>query len=458
MDFESEPSRGRKRQREEDISDIAPDQEQNPKQIEQPQQSQEDGIPTQRSLSGSNRRLRGDEGGEQKNSIQSSVECFPFGLSSGNQSRPQMTRPSISMRRSRIDPQSRGCYDLTALETATPSVRQSYGSSSDSAPEAVDRLVKSLAQDAECAIPSSMRGFFEEHCPRLAQQTPESAFTTDEQLYSWGADSAVWKRVRTIRDRAEKCSRKHMDEQACIAIVRLVLDLALDLADSPDTDFALEINDVRSQSLSRSFLPRSRDHQYTDRKTDLVIAVDMDKGIHVKANPSLIPFSPMTDAYTEKVPLLCGIEVKDLGGNEEDSQLQLMIWQAAMLTHLNYLYGPRCKDDPSLPPDIPLPPVVGWTIQQDKWRFYVAWREPNGDIRVREPFVASVPASYTGTGDTVCMFVLLKILLKLILWFKQDYYPTYKALLQRAVDTDAKAAKPAGVRGLPDDTVDTSRS
>jgi hypothetical protein len=156
-----------------------------------------------------------------------------------------------------------------------------------------------------------------------------------------------------------------MDEQACRAVVQLVLDLSLDLAGAPDTDFTLEINDIRSQSLSRDFLPQSGDHQYTDRKTDFAIAVDTDKGTHVNANPSLIPLSPMTDAYTERIPLLCGIEVKDFGGNEEDAQLQLMVWQTAMLTHLNYLHGPRSKDTPSLAPDIPLPPVVGWTVQQD---------------------------------------------------------------------------------------------
>jgi hypothetical protein len=151
-------------------------------------------------------------------------------------------------------------------------------------------------------------------------------------------DSAVWKWVQPIRDHAEKCSRKHMDEQACRAVVRLVLDLSLDLAGgASDTDFALEINDIRSQSPSRSFLPRSGDFQYTDRKTDFVIAVDMDKGTHVKANPNLLCLSPMTDAYTERTSLLCGIEIKDFGGNEEDTHLQLMIWRAAMLAHLNYL-------------------------------------------------------------------------------------------------------------------------
>jgi hypothetical protein len=105
--------------------------------------------------------------------------------------------------------------------------------------------------------------------------------------------------VQLIRDHAEKCSRKHMDEQACRAVVRLVLDLSLDLAGgASDTDFALEINDIRSQSPSRSFLPPSGDFQYTDRKTDFVIAIDMDKGTHVNANPNLLYFSPMTDAYT----------------------------------------------------------------------------------------------------------------------------------------------------------------
>jgi hypothetical protein len=47
------------------------------------------------------------------------------------------------------------------------------------------------------------------------------------------------------------------------------------------------------------------------------------------------------------------------------------------------------------------------------------------------------------------------MLLELIVWFKEDYYPTYKALLQSAVDIEAKAANPAGARGLLGDAVDT---
>jgi hypothetical protein len=39
--------------------------------------------------------------------------------------------------------------------------------------------------------------------------------------------------------------------------------------------------------------------------------------------------------------------------------------------------------------------------------------------------------------------------LKLIVWFEKDYYSTYRALLQRAVDVEAKTANPAGARGLP---------
>jgi hypothetical protein len=182
MDSEPEQSRGRKRQREEDVSVIASDQEQKMEQMEQPQRCQRDRIPTQTTISGSNRRPRRGEGGDKKNSIHFSVKGFPFGLSSRNQSRPQPTRPSVSMRRSRINPQNRGRYDFAALETATPSIRQSFGSSLASVPEAVDRLVDFLAQDAGSALPSSMRGFFGENSPRLAQQTSESAFTADEQL------------------------------------------------------------------------------------------------------------------------------------------------------------------------------------------------------------------------------------------------------------------------------------
>jgi hypothetical protein len=338
-----------------------------------------------------------------------------------------------------------------SMETGRPPVKLSEELALGSAPKAVYDPVQILVQDEGCAIPASMRRDFEAYDPDTAQQMSESAFTTDAQLYNWGNDG--WAQVQTIHHRAGKCNRRFMDESAWCDVVRLVLELALDAAGVLDMDFALEINNVQSQALDSTFLPRTTKRggisKSVDRKIDFAIAVDTEKGFHLTADPEQVPVSPMTDAYTERVPLVCGLEVKRPGGDVEEAQLHLMVFDAAMLAHLEALHGPRSSNDPSqspdpsLLPDLPLPPVIGWTVRGHTWQFYIAWKEPGGEVRVTRPFATTSPASNASTRDTASIFILLKILVKLISWFKSHYYPAYQALFERAIKREMTTASPS---------------
>ncbi|TIA27945.1 hypothetical protein D6C78_10964 [Aureobasidium pullulans] len=322
------------------------------------------------------------------------------------------------------------------METGSPPVRldlaSALGSVTGQPPPVVDCLVDSLVHDSGCAIPASIRSLLNIHYPRVARQTPDSAFTTDTQLYNWcdGAE-AVWARVQDIERRANKCFRKHMDEHAWCDVAQLVLQFALDVAGGPDPDFVLEINNVQSQAVDVAFLPQIRKHdggglRHVDKRTDFAIAVDIERSSHVHADPEQLFLSPMTDAYTATLPLMCGLEVKRLDGSEEEAQLQLMVWQAAMLAHLDYLR----KTGGS--PNLPLPPVVAWTVTNHSWKLYVAWKEPGGAVHVMRPFAQSTAASNAGTENAVSIFILLKLWTTLISWFKTHYYSAYQVLLRQA--------------------------
>lgn len=313
-----------------------------------------------------------------------------------------------------------------SMKQGRPKVHLDKGPTLSSAPEAVSALVKFLASEAGCAIPASMRSCFEQYDLGSAQITPESAFTTDAQLYNWRGDDISWKRVEHILRRAAKCDRMCMDEHAWCDIVRLVLELALDIAGSSDESFALEVNNVQSQALVRDLLPKTSMGRPIDRKIDFVIAVDTEEGSHIEVDLNQVLGSPMTDEYTARLPLVCGLEIKRPGGNEQEAELQLMVWQAAMLAHLEYLHeagGNR---------NLPLPPVVGWTVRGHEWQFYIAWKEPSGTIRVKRLGSFTAAAS---TENTLSIFVLLKLLVKLFAWVKKEYYPAYRALLQQAVES-----------------------
>lgn len=413
IDSESDSPRGRKRNREGDI--VSEGQHR--------QQFWDDEAATQTASTGRIRRGRSREEVD-RSSSQHSQTLFD--------DLPELQSRATSRSRSRSRSSAR--QTILSMTAARPPVRLELESALviSKPPIDVETLMKTLTSDLECAIPAPMRSHFEEHYPNLT--LPESAFMPDEQLYNWGVDvKASWKRVQEISRCAAKCSRNQMDENAWHHVVRLVLELALDVASDLDDDSALEINNVQSQALKTAFLPRTSQLKLIDSKINFVIAVDMEKGSHFTVQPELIPSSPMTDTYTEMLPLLCGLVVKRYGGDQVEAQLQLMVWQAAMLTHLDYLRQAGGN------PDLPLPPVAGWIVIGHMWQFNIAWKEPGGDV-VIQSFSSDEPASSAGTNHIVKIFALLKILVKLVRWFKTQYYPVYSALLQQAAQEQAMAA------------------
>lgn len=409
IDFESDPPRGRKRNREGDICDF---------EGQHRHQFWEEEAATQTAMTG--RMRRGGRGrGVERSSSQHSQTPFD--------NLPELHSRATTRSRSRS--QSPVRQTILGMTAARPPVRLELESAlvMSRPPMNVETLIKTLTLDSERAIPASMRSHFEKDYPNLT--LPESVFMSDEQLYDWGVDVETgWKRVQEISRRAAKCLRNQMDENAWCHVVRLVLELALEIASDLDDEFALEINNIQSQALKTAFLPRTSQLRIIDRKIDFAIAIDMEKGSHFAVQPEQISSSPMTDAYTERLPLLCGLEVKRHGGDQVEAQLQLMVWQAAMLTHLDHLrqLGGNAN--------LPLPPVVGWIVIGHVWQFYIAWKEPGGDVIIQS-FSSYEPASSASTNNTGKIFVLLKILVKLVRWFKTQYYPAYDALLQQAVES-----------------------
>jgi hypothetical protein len=82
-------------------------------------------------------------------------------------------------------------------------------------------------------------------------------------------------------------------------------------------------------------------------------------------------------------------------------------------------------------------------VRGHTWQFYIAYKEPGGEVRVTRPFATTSPASNASTRDTASIFILLKILVKLISWFKSHYYPAYQALFERAIKREMTTASPS---------------
>jgi hypothetical protein len=96
--------------------------------------------------------------------------------------------------------------------------------------------------------------------------------------------------------------------------------------------------------------------------------------------------SHMSDAYTSKIAMFCGIEVKSTAGSETEALTQLAIWSAGALENLRRLgcFGLRKQgaqyDSYSCEQLLPIP---GWTIIGNEWRLYIAYKSDADELESR---------------------------------------------------------------------------
>ncbi len=106
------------------------------------------------------------------------------------------------------------------------------------------------------------------------------------------------------------------------------------------------------------------------------------------------------DAFTRRIPLVGGIEVKVSGGNAVEALVQLSIWSAAGLEkirllrdeHLNKLAATsdQTGGQSALVEKDELLPFLGWTIVGHDWKLYIMWKDAIGDV-VSHAFLVILP-------------------------------------------------------------------
>jgi hypothetical protein len=178
---------------------------------------------------------------------------------------------------------------------------------------------------------------------------------------------------------ARRCHDNHLDESAWVKVVNNVLEAA----DLDDDSAMLRLHSIQTQSIEPAFLPKHTSQSFA-KKADLALAFSDHPAVAAaietvsKAHPDL-PLSQMTDAYTSAVPLVCGVEVRERGGDYSEAILQLGIWCAAGLERLQGLWELGNQNleqgDPPL--------FCGWTVVGHDWKFHVAWKNPRGNVVCR---------------------------------------------------------------------------
>jgi hypothetical protein len=212
--------------------------------------------------------------------------------------------------------------------------------------------------------------------------------------------------VDKIYNEARRCYDNHLDESAWVKVVNNVLE-ATHLCDN---ESLLRVESIQTQAIDRAFLPLHVS-QSLAKKADLALAFSADN-VEVAAvlqslskTHSGIPLSQMTDAYTSTVPLVCGIEVKERGGDYNEAIVQLAIWCAAGLERLrglreigqNHTLQPQTafiretrgetQDETQTRgrerttfEDDGLLPFLGWTVIGHDWKLHISWKDSSGNV------------------------------------------------------------------------------
>ena len=196
----------------------------------------------------------------------------------------------------------------------------------------------------------------------------------------------LWQMADTIYNEARRCYDNRLDESAWTNVVTSVLEsveLVQDLS-------MLRPHSIQTQSIDPSLLPQHGSRSFA-KNADIAFAFSSDHPTVAaaiepvrKANRNMA-LSQMTDAYTSTVPLVCGLAVKEQGGDYNQAVTQLGIWSAAGLERLRGLWTlSRGNIGRGVGEEEELPPFLGWTVVGHDWKFHISWKDAAGNV-VRSP-------------------------------------------------------------------------
>jgi hypothetical protein len=201
----------------------------------------------------------------------------------------------------------------------------------------------------------------------------------------------------------------------------------------------------QTQQIEPSLLPISKSTSLPfSKKADLAIAFSrrhpetgplVDK---VRSRWNDFSLSQMTDAYTQTVPLQCGFEVKERGGDSNEADMQLGIWSAAGLQLLKQQRSAVTGSGGILP-------FVGGTIVGHEWRVHIAWKDEKGGVvsysvpccsvfrvLLLSKFVLTNTMQFdvsqwrdliVSTASLPEIFVLFRLIERICNWLKEAYWP-----------------------------------
>ncbi|KAI9764599.1 MAG: hypothetical protein M1840_008328 [Geoglossum simile] len=339
---------------------------------------------------------------------------------------------------------------LHALRTSKPTIDCRALDDDRPVPLSVRNLRKALAKDIGVGIiPIQLKNQLQEADPEGFDDIPSFSFDSDTSKSEKDLKQ-LWDAVSRIRKAARSCNSYGKDENAwCLGVVQKVLEEVIGASQSS----FLELNSVQTQSIDPIMLP-TVDHVPLPKKADYALAFKPDNSEigslynKLSLGGHSYTLSHMTDAYTSRIVMFCGIEVKPPMESETEALTQLAIWSAGALESLRRLgcFGLQKRGAPydgySCDQLLPIP---GWTIVGNEWRLYIAYKsgsdepgsrddteqtnEDKNEIMERDGddmrvlIIGPIPALNASTDSYYEIFKLLNLVKRVDTWARDVYWP-----------------------------------
>jgi len=255
-----------------------------------------------------------------------------------------------------------------------------------------------------------------EYDPIGAEEIPNSAYFDSDHLSDSMLDS-LWDELKRIFFEARHCDMYGKDENAwCLDVVQPILSSQFHGTNQ------LQLLSVQSQQINTSLLPMMRNNtSRINRKTDYAFSFSCrDPEIfklyqEVSLGGQGYEIGQTTDAFTKRVILFSGVEVKPDDGGKKEALAQLAIWLTASLEK-NRSLGKMVKHEDTDLSDWLLP-TVGITVVGHDWSTYIGYQVAN------EVHVVPIDVIFANTRSIYGIMKLRDLKRRLQEYGLQEYWP-----------------------------------
>ena len=161
--------------------------------------------------------------------------------------------------------------------------------------------------------------------------------------------------------------------------------------------------------------------------------------------------SQLSDAFTRKLILYLGVEVKSEGGNNLEAKAQLFTMLGSGVIRLRQLIRKAIGQDNDSLAEYEMPPLLGFTVVGHRWTMYAATGK---GARAGDKIYILGPRCACDTFDDHGTFRLLQLQERVKDWARSEMWPWYcRHVIDQMIKKQALAIAVEQVQNNDDDDI-----